>query len=73
MPSPVRGQLELAPMEEEPPPRRLDGVLYHAARVGLLLALAIVTYLLFPNAPAVDSPIFEVGSVATISAAGRSE
>ena len=61
----VRGQLELAPMEEEPPSRPLDGVLYHAYRVGLLLALAVVTYLLFPNAPAVDSPIFEVGSVAT--------
>jgi hypothetical protein len=39
----VRGQLERAPMEEEPPPRRLDGVLYHAARVGLLLARAGVT------------------------------
>jgi len=67
VPSPVRGQLELAPMEEEPPPRPFDGIIYHASRAGLLVALAIITYLLFPNAPAVDSPIFEVGSVATKS------
>ncbi|HEY9450670.1 MAG TPA: HDIG domain-containing metalloprotein [Gemmatimonadaceae bacterium] len=60
----TRAQLDLAATEEEPP-RRLDQVAYHCARVGLLLALAVVTYLLFPNAPAVDSPIFEVGSVAT--------
>lgn len=40
-------------------------VAYHGSRIALLVALAIVTYLLFPSAPAVDSPIFEVGSVAT--------
>lgn len=60
----TRAQLDLAAAEEEPP-RRLDAIAYHSARVGLLIALAVVTYLLFPNAPAVDSPIFEVGSVAT--------
>ena len=38
---------------------------YHGVRIALLVLLAVVTYLLFPNAPAVDSPIFEVGSVAT--------
>jgi hypothetical protein len=38
---------------------------YHGLRIALLVFLAVVTYLLFPNAPAVDSPIFEVGSVAT--------
>ena len=38
---------------------------YHGLRIALLVLLAVVTYLLFPNAPAVDSPIFEVGSVAT--------
>src|SRR5690242_16482401 len=38
---------------------------YHDLRIALLVLLAVVTYLLFPNAPAVDSPIFEVGSVAT--------
>ncbi|MGH7647142.1 MAG: hypothetical protein ACREND_03415 [Gemmatimonadaceae bacterium] len=38
---------------------------YHGLRIALLVSLAVVTYLLFPNAPAVDSPIFEVGSVAT--------
>ena len=47
------------------PQGRWDRLAYHGARVALLLALAVLTYLLFPNAPAVDSPIFEVGSVAT--------
>ncbi|MEP7066075.1 MAG: hypothetical protein ABI889_08600, partial [Gemmatimonadota bacterium] len=37
----------------------------HAPRVALLLAVALITYLLFPTSAAVDSPIFEVGSVAT--------
>ena len=37
----------------------------HAPRVALLLAVALVTYLLFPTSAAVDSPIFEIGSVAT--------
>ena len=31
---------------------------YHGVRIALLVSLAVVTYLLFPNAPAVDSPIF---------------
>lgn len=47
--------------------RRRRRLVEHGLRVGLLLALAIVTYLLFPSAPAVESPIFEVGSVATQS------
>ncbi|HMI59013.1 MAG TPA: HDIG domain-containing protein [Gemmatimonadaceae bacterium] len=37
----------------------------HAPRIALLLAIALVTYLLFPTSAAVDSPIFEIGSVAT--------
>lgn len=37
---------------------------YHGARVGLLIATAALTYLLFPAAPAVQTPIWEVGSVA---------
>lgn len=48
-----------------PPRRGRDRIRYHGSRIALLVALAIVTYLLFPNAPAVDSPVFEVGSVAT--------
>ncbi|HEU4640981.1 MAG TPA: HDIG domain-containing protein, partial [Gemmatimonadaceae bacterium] len=52
------------PADDAPPSGR-DRLAYHGARIGLLLALAVVTYMLFPNAPAVDSPIFEVGSVAT--------
>jgi putative nucleotidyltransferase with HDIG domain len=37
----------------------------HAPRIALLLTVALVTYLLFPTSAAVDSPIFEIGSVAT--------
>ncbi|MFN2398311.1 MAG: HD family phosphohydrolase [Gemmatimonadaceae bacterium] len=40
-------------------------VAYHGPRIALLLALAMVTYALFPASPAVESPIFEIGSVAT--------
>ena len=40
-------------------------IAYHAKRVAVLFVLAIATYLLFPVGAAVDSPIFEVGSVAT--------
>ncbi|WP_284351769.1 HD family phosphohydrolase [Roseisolibacter agri] len=36
----------------------------HGGRVLLALALAFVTYLLFPTAPAADAPLYEVGSVA---------
>jgi cyclic-di-AMP phosphodiesterase PgpH len=38
---------------------------FHAERVGLALGLAVLTYVLFPSSPAVDAPIYEVGSVAT--------
>jgi putative nucleotidyltransferase with HDIG domain len=37
---------------------------YHGARIALALVLAIVTHQLFPGSPAVDSPLYEVGSVA---------
>jgi putative nucleotidyltransferase with HDIG domain len=47
------------------PQRPMDRLGYHGVRVGLLFALAIATYALFPAAPAVETPIFEVGSVAT--------
>ncbi|MEJ7809037.1 MAG: HDIG domain-containing metalloprotein [Gemmatimonadaceae bacterium] len=46
-------------------PTRTPQVAHHARRAGLLFAVAIATYILFPAAPAVDIPIFEVGSVAT--------
>src|SRR5690348_14277905 len=38
---------------------------FHGARVGVAIALAILTYILFPAAPAVDLPVYEVGSVAS--------
>ena len=40
-------------------------VRFHGVRVALALALAILTYVLFPSAPAVDVPLYEVGAVAT--------
>ena len=40
-------------------------LVYHGTRIALLVGLAMLTYVLFPASPAVDSPIFEVGSVAT--------
>ena len=49
---------------DAPPPRR-ERLAYHAIRVAILLSLAIATYALFPASPAVESPIFEVGAVAT--------
>ncbi|MEO6877649.1 MAG: HDIG domain-containing metalloprotein, partial [Gemmatimonadaceae bacterium] len=38
---------------------------YHLVRVGLGVALAVLTYLLFPASPATDLPIYEIGSVAS--------
>jgi cyclic-di-AMP phosphodiesterase PgpH len=38
---------------------------FHAVRVALGVSLAILTYLLFPASPAVDFPVYEVGSVAS--------
>src|SRR5437762_2364569 len=37
---------------------------FHGVRVGIALALAAITYAVFPAAPAVDFPLLEVGSVA---------
>ena len=48
-----------------PPDQRGAAVVYHGARVGLAVIVAIATYMLFPAAPAVDIPMYEVGSVAT--------
>lgn len=45
----------------DPLPR---GIAFHARRAMFLVGLAIATYILFPASPAVDVPIFEVGSVA---------
>jgi len=44
-----------------------ERALYHGARIAVLLLLAVVTYALFPASPAVDTPIFETGAVATQS------
>lgn len=47
---------------------RQPALAFHGARVGLALGLAVLTYVLFPASPAVDVPIYEVGSVATDNA-----
>lgn len=44
------------------PPR--NAWLHHGTRGAIALALAAITYAFFPAAPAVDSPVLEVGSVA---------
>lgn len=46
-------------------PAAARGSSFHLARVGLAVALALLTYALFRTAPAVDLPIYEVGSVAS--------
>src|SRR3954468_8938802 len=38
---------------------------FHAVRVALGVALAVLTYVLFPAAPAIDFPVYEIGSVAS--------
>ncbi len=37
---------------------------FHGARVALAVVLALVTHALFPSSPAVDFPLYQVGSVA---------
>jgi putative nucleotidyltransferase with HDIG domain len=56
------GETGSQPVVDPAPPRR--GLSFHAPRVGLGVALALLTYGLFRTAPAVDLPIYEVGSVA---------
>jgi hypothetical protein len=48
-------------------PRRSGGgrpAAFHASRVAIGAALAVLTYALFPASPAIDLPVYEVGSVA---------
>src|SRR5215510_4315541 len=47
----------------EPPPR--SAVAFHGARIGLGVGVAVLTFLLFPASPAIDFPVYEVGSVAS--------
>src|SRR6476646_3961477 len=48
----------------DPPPRRTR-LREHGVRIAIALALAVFTYILFPASPAVDFPVYEVGSVAS--------
>ena len=45
-------------------PLRREALRYHGPRVAIAGVLAVFTYMLFPASPAVDFPIYEVGSVA---------
>jgi cyclic-di-AMP phosphodiesterase PgpH len=45
-------------------PDRRSTLAYHGARAGIALGLAALTSALFPASPAVEVPIYEVGSVA---------
>src|SRR5215510_15591205 len=47
----------------EPPPR--SAVAFHGVRIGLGVGIAVLTFLLFPASPAIDFPVYEVGSVAS--------
>ena len=47
-------------------PRQRRSLLgFHGPRVALGIGLAVLTYVLFPASPAVDFPIYEIGSVAS--------
>jgi putative nucleotidyltransferase with HDIG domain len=42
-----------------------DALLFHGVRIAVGVALAVLTFILFPASPAIDFPIYEVGSVAS--------
>lgn len=43
----------------------LGALAFHGPRLALGVGLAVLTYVLFPASPAVDFPIYEIGSVAS--------
>jgi len=47
------------------PRQRRPLLAFHGPRVALGVALAVLTFALFPASPAVDFPIYEIGSVAS--------
>lgn len=57
------GMLVSAP--PPPPPLGEFSPRTHLLRLAVALAVALITYLLFPAAPAVNFPVLEVGAVAT--------
>jgi cyclic-di-AMP phosphodiesterase PgpH len=38
---------------------------FHGARIAVGVALAVLTFILFPASPAIDFPVYEIGSVAS--------
>jgi len=45
--------------------QRGSALAFHGPRLALGVGLAVLTYVLFPASPAVDFPIYEIGSVAS--------
>src|SRR5215510_11479324 len=50
-----------SPAEDRPG----SAIAFHGARITLAVAVAVLTYMLFPASPAIDFPVYEVGSVAS--------
>ena len=48
-----------------PPLQGRDALLFHGVRIAVGIALAVLTFILFPASPAIDFPIYEIGSVAS--------
>ena len=48
-----------------PPDESRMRAVYHGSRIGLAIAVSILTVNLFPSSPVVEYPLYEVGSVAT--------
>ena len=40
-------------------------LVFHGARIAVGVALAVLTFILFPASPAIDFPVYEIGSVAS--------
>lgn len=47
------------------PMRGRDALPFHGARIAVGIAIAVLTFILFPASPAIDFPIYEIGSVAS--------
>ena len=45
--------------------RGRDAFTFHGVRIAVGIAVAVLTFILFPASPAIDFPIYEIGSVAS--------
>jgi putative nucleotidyltransferase with HDIG domain len=60
----VLARVRLGPLRASLDPGRRGTIAFHGARAALAVALAALTSALFPASPAVEVPVYEVGSVA---------